>query len=940
MLKKDKEAIDKKRAQSDESEKQLEVKAKRQGQQYRRIDWPLRYDDVHAETDCLSTGSMSPVKAALLLRLGETELAEKVWAQWTSATPPPWQDNPLIQLKGSWVWSQFDRAVCAHMRGDEHLTLATALALKQNFQAAPRVPRSFPHVQSEPQLDYLAALPDLIADEQRRIKEAAYTPVLKMRHPPQGQERIAGLIRELELVAATQHSQPGGVNLADDPIVQALIDAGDDAVEPLLDCLENDPRLTRSVSFGRDFREDRTFMSVHEAAYVALAGILQTNFFTSGAFSDTLTAHRSEGRKEVAAAIRAYWQKYKGKALEERWYQTLSDDKAAPSQWLEAAGNIVQDSDTQVIRSTMVGVVTRFSERKPGTIPPMRGELLRAKTNPSILDLLLRRMQDLSVSLNQVYDPNLRAKTELALNLAKWDGHAHLDALQKMTDVLKQRIGYPTESLESEIHPILSVYAARFAAGDPVALAEYGSWLPTVPRENLDFATSKIFELMWQHPQDAAIRQAAEKLFHSKDSPWVPFLAKSNSYAEELMNSPLVGLEAFRAELLRGLTDKSVAGSATVDENNSVGVQGDGGWTASGGSSFMDPSIGTIIPGTIIPGTIIPLRTCDLYAYQISLLEGAPKYQLYWPLEKREQTISSLAQFLQRYGDLYQYQPEDFDAFDSSNEKARIHFPQLDHPATQDDVDHNRAIFSLSGKSRVWKMPAFPMKGSWTNLTDDPEQGVQSDGKKVVIYNTEGRIFQAEEVLLNGKWERFFGFVRAHHIAQVPASEIEFPPESGIMTPLSNGFYGVLHDPGESYSATISNLALNAPFPISIQLQNCSGLDQTVPGTILQPPDLTKQLPPDVLLKLEYTSKIYTNTHAIPKSEWTPVPLKHGVVAVQNQPDGPTLVPTGEYVIMKGDLHDFFDLSRPGTYRLQAIFNDSEVDGSLFPAKFSISENP
>ena len=40
-------------------------------------------------------------------------------------------------------------------------------------------------------------------------------------------------------------------------------------------------------------------------------------------------------------------------------------------------------------------------------------------------------------------------------------------------------------------------------------------------------------------------------------------------------------------------------------------------------------------------------------------------------------------------------------------------------------------------------------------------------------YDREGVLWQAEEVLAGGKWQRYYGFVGRHIIAKVPAEEIE-----------------------------------------------------------------------------------------------------------------------------------------------------------------------
>ena len=63
------------------------------------------------------------------------------------------------------------------------------------------------------------------------------------------------------------------MNFRNAEIVQALIREGMPAVGPLLECLETDERLTRSVRFHRDFLHNRNVLPVAEAAYATLQGI-------------------------------------------------------------------------------------------------------------------------------------------------------------------------------------------------------------------------------------------------------------------------------------------------------------------------------------------------------------------------------------------------------------------------------------------------------------------------------------------------------------------------------------------------------------------------------------------------------------------------------------------------------------------------------------------
>ena len=174
--------------------------------------------------------------------------------------------DPYLQFAGDWAWALFDRTINSHMRGDEALALATVrpLADVQPRIEAEAARRGFPRQSNydprrkekeRPYLDYLDQLPELLADLERRVSEGPRVTALErgLTNLADAGQRITALIRDLDLVAARQMGQPGWVIPTQDPIVAALIAEGDAAVEPLLDCLETDRRLTRSVGFGRDF---------------------------------------------------------------------------------------------------------------------------------------------------------------------------------------------------------------------------------------------------------------------------------------------------------------------------------------------------------------------------------------------------------------------------------------------------------------------------------------------------------------------------------------------------------------------------------------------------------------------------------------------------------------------------------------------------------------
>ena len=187
-------------------------------------------------------------------------------------------------------------------------------------------------------------MPELRADQLRRCRENRQPLTQRgwKTKYPDGATRIAALIRELDQVAARQQGQPGGVDLADDPIVAALISEGEPAVKPLLDCMENDKRLTRSVHFGRDFSGYRSIIGVREAAYVAISAILQKSFFEPGSTADDLSSQPIAERTAMVRQIRAYWSRFKKVPLVERWFAVLADDNATPEEWLDAAQQITR----------------------------------------------------------------------------------------------------------------------------------------------------------------------------------------------------------------------------------------------------------------------------------------------------------------------------------------------------------------------------------------------------------------------------------------------------------------------------------------------------------------------------------------------------------------------------------------------------------------------
>jgi hypothetical protein len=84
--------------------------------------------NVVTEANAGSHESMTVLKTRLLLRAGAIEFAEAYWSQLSPKLDDSGGD-PYLMMAQRWVWCAFDRAVCAHMRGDDIVSFAAAQVL-------------------------------------------------------------------------------------------------------------------------------------------------------------------------------------------------------------------------------------------------------------------------------------------------------------------------------------------------------------------------------------------------------------------------------------------------------------------------------------------------------------------------------------------------------------------------------------------------------------------------------------------------------------------------------------------------------------------------------------------------------------------------------------------------------------------------------------------
>jgi hypothetical protein len=800
-----------------------------------------------------SIGSQNP----LLLRLGEVALFMEVHGEEGGTKSSI--DKAFARSSSSWAWTLFERGICAQMRGDDVLALHSyRLLTKGRPLIEARISKGKPKNEAgeRPPLDFLAQLPTLLADQERRVqkpREYAHIVCIGPGKHADPKKRIAALIERLDEVSARQQGQPGGVSVGSDPIVQALIREGEPALAQLLDCFEKDNRLTRSVHFWRDFAKSRTVLAVHEAAYSALTAILHTGGFEPATTGDSLTRREDRTRKELADHFRKYKKKQGELPPAERYFRVLADDKAQPGEWAHAASILVEREDVVHAGGTMVWSDT-VVRTKPSS-DKLVGESLRNRKNPSLAELLVRRIEQTK---------EVDTSATLALCLASWDNNAAVPVLARQMKLdIKARD--PSRYVE--------MVEARLRAGDRTALDEYADWLrdlrPAVLRRTW---YGNIFWPLVNHSDHPKIAKAAARLFNDPASPWLPLVGNRSGNSDSSIENFLVAaavsqiFEMFvvrnpevRKAFLRELGDRKVIGTAEYDNQGRQSYDiPDVTNSSVSGSSRRDAQL----PAEGARGRF---RVCDWVAFKISeTWDAAPRCELWWPEEKRDRAVAACKIFLEKYGDRL------------GRKYEQITFPSRTIPATDEEARKGTAVFSLHGQVRglPWK---FPIEASWTALKDNPYYVKERKDGKVVTnlsYRNRGQVWQAEEVFEEGKWRRYYGFAGGHRIERVPAEEIEFPPPGdrstervARWTELAPGLHARLRGwwkMDDLHEGGNPRRTLAEPLPIIVELWNTHGLDQVMPT-------------PDKLHKLQVSyapALISRQGLLVPTENWRELPAR------------------------------------------------------------------
>ncbi|QEL20687.1 hypothetical protein [Limnoglobus roseus] len=317
--------------------------------------------------------------AAWLYRLGQDGLAARALAaaRKEARAPRGEKGDPRKQLREDLAWAAFAGLVHAYMvRADEE-----ALAHGE------RLLNLYPTEAKDEPFDQATAI---VADLKRRRGKGTFGKAPAETWPDgfdtwNAARKATYLIDALDEVDARQDGQPGGVDLAGDRRVRELIRVGDASVPALIDALEKDERLTRSVHFWRDFARSRTVLGVREAELSAVMSILRVRVFEPVSTGDSFTARGGDTVKATVARLRAYWTAYGRLPFDERMMAVLTDPKASFEAKREAAGNLARLGADRTLATTV------FSDRA-GDPPGGANPAVAKFKAPTVAEAILAAM--------------------------------------------------------------------------------------------------------------------------------------------------------------------------------------------------------------------------------------------------------------------------------------------------------------------------------------------------------------------------------------------------------------------------------------------------------------------------------------------------------------------------------------------------------------------
>lgn len=666
-------------------------------------------DPNRSETRRFGFGAMRRTAAGLadedlahavwLHRLGQDELAAEALRRAREDA----RADPRELLLESLAWHYFAGLVHAYMvRADEEALQSGEVYLRRYAPTKEEKEQQTPEKKQARGRDYPQAQ-EIVAELKRRQEKGTFGKEPGEGVPPgfndwDVQKRIAYWIDQLEEVDARQWGQPGGVDLAGDARVQALIAIGEPAVPALIDTLEKDKRLTRSMHFWRDFARSRTVLSVREAALTAVMSIIRVRVFAPASTGDNFTARGEDQAQEVVAQLRKYWEENGKIPFAERMMKVLTNPKSSLEANLEAARNIATAGETHPLGTTIEAGL-------PGSKVDVEvKKSLEKFTNPTPAEAIIKIMD--RVAKDHQYDAEDRFLAAL-VRLQDQRVAAELVKRSELGTDLSARRKYAIASHELGASGPLTKLASEFAADKiKLPLSDGTGRLSENPasRELLTLVCAFI-EL--KSPEAERALAAVANPQHSAHK----LLGQALLERHHFEYRGLFGHPYFIPILRRMLDDATDLQGTYKVERDSLLVQSPRSMSSSSLPDFLK-NIDKRKPEA-------KLRAHDQAADQLrNQVLGLP---LYHPLLKdADERLVRLKAGLDRYGRRVRpIEAWEAEAIGASfwERNYIIDIPRLDRAATAEDVAAGRAIFHLEGRGKPAKVDLpkagtpFPVPG-------------------------------------------------------------------------------------------------------------------------------------------------------------------------------------------------------------------------------------
>ncbi|MBS1727676.1 MAG: hypothetical protein JST51_13205 [Armatimonadetes bacterium] len=579
-------------------------------------------------TDGIEIQRATIAMPALLLVRGETGLAEQCWDQVGAH-----QFDPVLNFYAELTYRYYmQTAQCLIERRDaDALPWAKKLALVSDLREKAGVNYGKDTVgwRFDPN-----EAGEILHDVARRVAHPKSPFDLKANAKLDQPARITGLIDALDEVSAKQWGQPGGINWSMDPIIKAITQEGSAAVPALLDAMENDDRMTRSVSFGRDFFPARTLHTVRTAAYQCLMMVWPS--------SSTV---RNDEPKDRVAKLRALWKTSANLSEPERWLNVLRDDQASRESWLRAAQSITDP--LHVIRQGQGGMSVL-----PNKSEVMHGEPLRERHGKEIAALMNKRIEALTKvaefsSSMQLFE--FADGLSIAHCLYRWDKEGVIPSLKAATDrtirMMKEWKQKHNDAGQMIARPFGKLIADRSNSGDKTAGKDYAEAVQLFTFES--FEARDVLSPLWRCPTDATV-QAAGAIYLARIASETSDNAKPRRFTgifpiDDLLQSPMLISPEFRKFLVQSMDSTREIGKFSVRDDPNQGQFVISYGNNGGGSMALPKSVS--VAGYLVKDQ--PLTAGGLIVQTVASSKGAPPFLLSWPEPKRSEAKGQIVAWLE-----------------------------------------------------------------------------------------------------------------------------------------------------------------------------------------------------------------------------------------------------------------------------------------------------